>query len=173
MRIDPKFFNRTILIASIFSIILIAIFTLRSSKKNKDSFEKKWMGSTEWNRDYIKLIGSNDSTRIQNVQRPILIYFWSGWSSISIQGLNELMEVTEGKEITILAAIVKDADEASLQIKSESNTKPLFVKGTHLYLKNKVPAVPSLVFIDSTGTISDIKIGYETKSKLKERLDSY
>lgn len=167
MKLDNRFFNRVILIATLFSIVLITWFTIKDSKKSHQDFITQWMGSSEWNNSYIRLLGSNDSTRIANLPKPLIIYFWSGWSDLSINGLNELSTV-KSDTITIIAALVKDTEEAESRLDSVILSKVHLSYGTYIYFNRKVTAVPSYVYINKNGVISDIQIGFKSKEELME-----
>ena len=167
MRIDSRFFNRVIFIATIFSIVLIAIFTWKGSNDLKTDFISKWMESSEWNNTYVRLLGSQDSTRLGNINKPVIIYFWAGWSELSINGLKELADL-KPESFKLIAPVVKDNEEAQSRLDSVTTSKAILSYGTYLYLEKQVPAVPSLIYIDESGKITDIKIGYLDQTSLSQ-----
>ena len=167
MRIDSRFFNRVIFIATLFSIVLIAIFTWKGSNDHKTDFITKWMDSSEWNNSYVRLLGSQDSTKLGNFNKPLIIYFWAGWSELSINGLKEIANL-KPDSFTLIAPVVKDNEEAEARLDSVTTSKAILSYGTYLYLEKHVPAVPSLIYIDESGKIVDIKIGYLDPSSLSK-----
>ena len=167
MRIDNRFFNRVIFIATLFSIVLIAIFTWKGSNDHKTDFITKWLESSEWNNTYVRLLGSQDSTRLANIKKPVVIYFWAGWSDLSITGLKELANL-KPESFTLIAPVVKDNEEAEAKLDSMTTSKAILSYGTYLYLEKHVPAVPTLIYIDESGKIIDIKIGYLDPTSLSQ-----
>lgn len=171
MRIDSRFFNRVMLVSAIFGMVLIAWFTFSMRKDQYVDFEKQWLGSTEWNQSFVRMVGSNDSTRLRNINKPMVIYFWSGWSDLSIKGLSELVAVMPNDKV-ILAPIVKDNDDDAVsRISTEISNRVNFSSGTFWYLEKKVPAIPTTIYLDSTGAIQHIKVGYEDTTFVKENLE--
>lgn len=170
MRIDNRFFTRVIIISGVFGMILIAWFTFSMRKDQYVDFQKEWTGSKDWNKSFVRMVGSNDSTRLQNINKPMVIYFWSGWSDLSIKGLSDLVAIMPNDEV-ILAPIVKDdEDDAVSRISTEISNRVNFSFGTFWYLEKKVPAIPTTVYIDSAGVIQLIKVGYEDSTLVKEHL---
>jgi hypothetical protein len=167
MRIDNRFFNRVIFIATLFSIVLIAWFTWRGSNNHKTDFITKWINSTELNNSYIRLLGSNDSTRFANIQKPAIIYFWAGWSDLSINGLRELAQI-KPKSLTLIALLVKDNEEAESRLDSLTSSAANLSYGTYLYLEKHIPAVPTLIYVDESGKIADIQIGHLEPDELSQ-----
>lgn len=171
MRIDSRFFNRVMIIAAIFGMVLIAWFTISMRKSQYVDFEKEWTGSKEWNQSFVRMVGSNDSTRLRNINKPMVIYFWSGWSDLSIKGLSELVAIMPNNEV-ILAPIVKDDEDAAVsRISTEISNRVNFSMGTFWYLEKKVPAIPTAIYIDSAGVIQHIRIGYEDTTIVKKHLE--
>jgi len=107
------------------------------------------MESSEWNNTYVRLLGSQDSTRLGNINKPVIIYFWAGWSELSINGLKELADL-KPESFKLIAPVVKDNEEAQSRLDSVTTSKAILSYGTYLYLEKQVPAVPSLIYIDES-----------------------
>ncbi|TNE71547.1 hypothetical protein EP331_09255 [bacterium] len=170
MRIDNRFFNRVILIAAVFSFILIAVFSWDMTDERLHSFQEEYLNTNKWDNTYVRLIGSRDSTSFKNVKKPAIVYFWSGWSELGMNGLKELAEITPDS-ISIYAAVVKDNESALDGIDTETSARVNFVYGTNWYLSKKVPAVPTLLFIDSHSKIRLIEVGFKNKDEIVSQLE--
>lgn len=169
MRINNQFFNRTMLIAAIVSLIGVTWFSLGLTDERIETFQEEFLGTQKWNANHFRLIGSNDSTLFKNVNKPAVVYFWAAWSGLSIDGLKELAAVLPDS-IHIYAAVVKDNESALDVMDTVTTNRVHFIYGTHWYLHNKVPAVPTLMYFDHNATIRDIEVGYRNQEELQEIL---
>ena len=101
--------------------------------------------------------------------RPIILAFWATWSGMS-QEMNQLI-VEQNPNVTIIAAAVRDDVESVIRYSQSVDAPFLYVDGTDLFHQIKATGVPSQIFIDQTGTVTDLQIGKDAEA-LKQKIDA-
>jgi len=176
MRIHPKYFNVFIGIIAGISIFAIFYSTIRYSQNQVRNFEEN---ITEIRLDTLvfKSFTSPDSLRFSNIAtEPVIIHFWSTWSSKSKQ-VNEFLNryKTTNPNITVIAAVVRDDDDMVRDYIQKHSFSFYFVEGTELYHKLMVPGMPAQILISSGNKLHNTHIGDDTRtleSRLTELLQS-
>lgn len=171
MRLDPKFFNKFIAICAIITFVAIIFFTIRHSQSQVRDFKSN-IESVQPDTLSFYSYSIPDSLYLSELKgAPAVIQFWSTWSGRS-HTVNLILEEfkTEYPEMSVLAAVVRD-DEALVREYIANNSFPfLFVDGTDFFHNVSAPGVPSQIFINSEGKLTDYHIGDNEKA-VREKLN--
>jgi thiol-disulfide isomerase/thioredoxin len=164
VRIDPKYFNRFILIAALIGAGLIAFFTLW----NKESRERVFRHRLEENTDtlrsiYLQEVMGTDSVRVQQFkQQWVMLDFWASWASPSRQShqvLSRLKKKYPQKLEIISVASQEPINDVEKYIQKHQYDF-LFVKGLDLYKYLNPPGIPTQIIFEPGGRVEDVVIGY-------------
>jgi thiol-disulfide isomerase/thioredoxin len=160
MRIDPKYFNVFIGIIAVISVLAIFYSTIRYSKNQVLNFEENL---TEVRLDTLvfKSYSASDSLRLADFANdPVIIHFWSTWSSKS-KDVNEFLNrfKTENQNITVIAAVVRDDEEMVRDYIKKESYPFHFVEGTDFYQKMLVPGMPAQILIGKDNQLFNTHIG--------------
>ena len=79
--------------------------------------------------------------------------------------------VEQNPNVTIIAAAVRDDVESVIRYSQSVDAPFLYVDGTDLFHQIKATGVPSQIFIDQTGTVTDLQIGKDAEA-LKQKIDA-
>lgn len=172
MRIDPKYFNRFVVICAAITVIVIIFSTIRYFHRQKLDFKNN---ASELKADTLSFysFSNQDSLYLNNFSnQPIIIHFWSTWSDKSKEVGNFLEAYTnKNKEITIIAAAVRDGDELVRDYIDNQSNSFHYVEGTALYQSLLTPGLPAQLFINQNEVI-DMHVGNDT-TEIKTKLDQY
>jgi len=176
MRLDPKYFNVFIGIIAIISVLAIFYSTIRYSQNQVLNFEEN-IADVRLDTLVFKSYSAPDSLRLTDfVNGPVIIHFWSTWSSKS-KDVNEFLNrfKTENQNITVIAAVVRDDEDMVRNYINNQSFSFHFVEGTEFYQKLLVPGMPAQILIGRGNELFDTHIGDDTRmleAQLTELLNS-
>ena len=176
MRIDPKYFNVFIGIIAVISVLAIFYSTIRYSKNQVLNFEEN-LTAVRLDTLVFKSYSASDSLRLADFANdPVIIHFWSTWSSKS-KDVNEFLNrfKTENQNITVIAAVVRDDEEMVRDYINSQSYSFHFVEGTAFYQELLVPGMPAQILIGRRNELFDTHIGDDTRvleARLTEFLNS-
>jgi len=176
MRIDPKYFNKFILIAAVFGAVIIVFFTIHNKQSREQAFKHQLAQADSLRYRKLKQVFSDDSTRIQKYsQSYVVLDFWgsqSGPSRSSHQQLAKLKKQYPDK-LTIIAATVRDPMNAVTKYQDKNNYPFIYVDGFKLVRELEVPGIPTQIIFKPGGKIMQTILGYKDSTvydKLKQEL---
>ncbi len=164
MRIDPKYFNRFILVAALIGAGLIVFFTLWNQESRERIFSHRLEENTDTLRSiYLQEVLGTDSVRVRQFKRQwVMLDFWASWASPSRkshQVLDRLKKEYPQKLEIISAASQEPINDIEKYIK-EHRYDFLFVKGRSLYKYLNPPGVPTQIIFNPEGNVEEVVIGY-------------
>lgn len=164
MRIDPKYFNVFIGIIAVISVLVIFYSTVRYTQNQVHNFKENL---SEIRLDTLSFASysSPDSLQLSELaDEKVVIHFWSTWSSKS-KDVNKFLRryVTEEKNITVVAAVVRDDEEMILEYINKNSFPFYFVEGTEFYQKLLVPGMPAQILIGEGNQLFGTHIGDDTR----------
>lgn len=177
MRLDQKYFNRFIVIMGALGMIAITFFTLRHSAGRITDFEDR-LNEVHFTGLSFLAIVEPDSLSISQFQgNPVVLYFWSTWSSRS-QEMGHFLERFSNSYpgLVVIAAAVRDDNTLIRNYISETGHPFHHVEGTQFYQSILVPGMPSQILLDQTGSLFDFQVGGDTlalKLKLEELMSDH
>lgn len=160
MRLDPKYFNLFLACCAVVTIAVILYGTIRYHQKQEDTFREN-IESFDLHTLTLSYVADSDSVRVQDFEgNPLIIDFWSTWSDKSRDVHTTLAEAAGNYPgLKILAASVRDDEELVLAYINRHDYPFTYVEGTEFYHQMQVPGIPSLIFIDRSGTYVDLQVG--------------
>ncbi|MEX2368552.1 MAG: TlpA disulfide reductase family protein [Balneolaceae bacterium] len=160
MRLDPKYFNLFLACCAAVTIAVILYGTIRYHQKQEDTFREN-IESFDLHSLSLSYVADSDSVRVHDFQgAPLIIDFWSTWSDKSRDVHTTLAEAAGNYSgLKILAASVRDDEELVLDYIHRHGYPFIYVEGTEFYHQMQVPGIPSLIFIDRSGTYVDLQVG--------------
>ena len=152
-RIDPRYFNRFMLLGALFSLVLIAFFTLRQPAKAREAFAAVLQSAiqTPWSDDVPVLHTPVDPLPCG----PSTVHlFWAPWSDRSLRILDTLASIQAetaqpGPCHRLLG--VKEAPDRLRETAASSMLQGTWVDGTQIYGEWNVPGVPTLFITEPSG----------------------
>lgn len=164
LHLDQKFFIPFAGAMAVVFIAIIAVYSMEYAKHQRGTF-----------RDMANRPGLFDTLRVTGLQSeetfllkdslsgPAVLVFWAGWSEQSVDFLFKTVKTAEGRpeSVQIVGLLVKDSPDRVLDVLG-STPKVLHIIGTPLYHRLKAVGVPSIIVLDSSGTVRAAGIGSET-----------
>lgn len=173
MRIDPKYFNVFIGIIAVISVIVIFYSTIRYTQNQVQYFEQN-LADVRLDTLSFKSFTSPDSLRLSELSdQPLIIHFWSTWSSKS-KDVNRFLHryTSENQEIMVIAAVVRDDEQMVHDYIRNESYNFHYVEGTEFYQSVLVPGMPAQIMIGSGLRLHDTHIGDDTRI-LQEQLNQF
>lgn len=166
MKIDPKFFNLFALIVAIFAMIAITYFTISYAGNQRAEFESSLgSGADLYNEWFVRIDGSDSLRAVDFKENIVIIDFWATWSEPALESRQVLMGILDtypdSLRPVVIAAAVRDADETINEFTSTSENGFIYVRGTEIFQKMKVPGVPTRVIFASGGRLIESRVGFK------------
>lgn len=172
MRLDPKYFHLFLSVCAILTVAVILYGTISYQKKQAETFHEN-LNAVDFGNLGFQTMNEGDTLMVSSfLGRPVVIDFWSSWSSRSRNIHKILLELSEEYPgLVILSAVVKDGEKESEAYVDSEGYPFHFVHGTDFYHELQVPGIPSQIFIDRSGQLSDFQIG-EDSTRLRHIIDT-
>lgn len=174
MRLDPKYFNVFLGVCAVLALITILVSTFYYASKQKQTFQEEIsdVQIEDWRLYHYT---SGDSLKLNQFEgSPIVIHFWSTWSDLSLKVNEELHKVKLSRpDLVIIAAATRDANELVTEYMENASYDFIYVEGTTIYHDLMVPGLPSQLFLNADGEITDHLVGNhpaELKKKIEQLL---
>lgn len=184
MRLDPRHFNRFMVITAACSMITIAFFTIRHQRLKQLSFEQDIRSTLP---HWWAQAGPEDlphlftpSTTEQGIPRSepfpgdlmpdsagVVIVFWAPWSERSMEVLNSIDQVLDSwpsdtlRVPRLVALGVKESPDAMRKVAASTGIDASWLDGTKAYADLKVPGVPTMIVFNRSGDVSIVDIGVD------------
>lgn len=112
-------------------------------------------------------------------KKAVVLDFWAAWCPFCIEEMSLLQNVHEeyGDEVVMIGVHRTDSGESietGKKFADEQGVKYLLVQGTNEVYRAStkgINAMPTAVFIDKNGVVSDIKLGPKTESEIAEKVE--
>lgn len=171
MRLDPKYFNLFIGICALLTVIVIIYGTINYTNKQKSEFRESISTVELDTLSFEKFSGSEELLMSDIKGSPIIIHFWTTWSSRSLD-VNRFLDQYKlnHPELIVIAAIVRDGDEQVQQYLDNHHHDFIYTRGTSFFQELLIPGVPSQILIGRDGKLFETQIGDDTDT-LKILLD--
>lgn len=99
-------------------------------------------------------------------QKGALLIFVSSWSPKSIDVLS-ILENEYSNDIIIIVAVVKDTQEAAIDLKNQFSDTFYFVDGMAMYNEMRAPGLPTSIIYDKSLAFQGIFIGNKDLNELE------
>lgn len=172
MRLDPKYFNLFLIVCGVLTLIVIVFGTIRYVSNQQETFKEN-LAETNLSEHNFMEYASDDSLSITQFSGdPVVIHFWSTWSSKSLE-INEVLRdfYSENEELVVIAAAARDGEELILEYMNDHSLPFYFVNGTDLYLDLLVPGLPSQILINRNGEVFNTQVGANV-DELTQKLEA-
>lgn len=171
MRLDPKYFNLFIGICAALTLIVIIYGTINYSQKQVREFREN-IADVRFDTLSFEQYELTEKLYVNELQgNPVIIQFWSTWSSKSM-ALNRFLKeyAEENPELIVLAAVVRDGDELVMDYIDEFSFPFTYVRGTAFFQELLIPGVPSQILINRSSNLFVALVGDDIV-ELREELD--
>ncbi|NBB77228.1 MAG: hypothetical protein GVY02_07605 [Bacteroidetes bacterium] len=171
MRIDPKYFNRFMIVVAVISLVIIAYSTVRYFQVQIDEFEQNISGMQADTLGFSSF-QSPDSLRLDQFSgTDLVIHFWATWSNRSDEVNRLLYDFSEEHDsLTVILAAVRDSEEEVESYISMHDYPFHYVDGTELFQKIMAPGIPTQLFFDNRGELQGYHVGDEL-DEIENELD--
>ncbi|TVQ65971.1 MAG: TlpA family protein disulfide reductase [Balneolaceae bacterium] len=163
MRLDPKYFNRFIIICGLIGLLAITFFSIRHSFSRISDYEKR-LGQADFSGLKFQSFDRPDSLSVEEFRgKPVLVHFWSTWSGLS-QDVGAFLELNRDQypDLVVIAAAVRDDSTLISTYIDEQNFSFHHVEGTEFYQSLLVPGMPSQILLDQAGALARYQVGGDT-----------
>lgn len=170
MPLNPKHFNRTVIIGGIIAALLLAITSLyihlqstlkfrEYAQKTQKQIEHTW---------FHKVYNKDDSVRVSEYKgRVTAVLFWGTWADASKDMLKELRVLhNQYPDLVVLAASIRRIKPSVKDYLGDRTRELIYVDGTNAYSDFDVPGVPTMLVFDKNGKFVYAKVGYRNKSDI-------
>lgn len=170
MSLDPKNFNRTVIIGGVFAAILLALTSvyihMQSTLKFRE-YAQRMQNQIE--HTWFHNIFSPDSVRIDQYRGKVTaVLFWGTWADASKDMLKELriLHNQYPEKLVVVAASIRKIKPSVKDYMGNRKPELVYVDGTQAYSNFDVPGVPTMLVFDKKGKFIYSKVGYKRKSDL-------
>jgi hypothetical protein len=162
MRIDPKYFNRFMIVVAVISLVIIAYSTIRYFQVQIDEFEQNVSGMQADTLGFSSYQRSDSLRLDQFTGTDLVVHFWATWSDKSDEVNRLLYDFTEEHDsLTVILAAVRDS-EIEVESYIAMHDYPFYyVDGTDLFQKIMAPGIPTQLFFDKSGELKGYHVGDE------------
>lgn len=175
MRIDPKYFNRFMIIVALLSLLIIAYSTFRYFQVQVDEFEQNISGLHADSLRFASYVNP-DTLKLGELENgKMVIHFWATWSDKSDEVNRLLHDYHEGHDsLTVILAAVRDSQQEVESYISIHDYPFFYVDGTGLFQEIKAPGIPTQLFFDENGVLQGYHVGdnlQEIQQQLNQLID--
>jgi len=163
MRIDPKYFNKFVLVAAIAAAALIAYFTIFNKMSREKDFRRTVQQADSLRYRPLPVVFNPDTVHLVDFEgNYVVLTFWASWApNINeehkyLAGLKE----TYGDRLEVVAAAVEDTKEDLRSYMRGYDYPFTFVEGNKLFQDLHVPGLPSQIVFRPDGSILFMNVGF-------------
>lgn len=170
MPLDPKYFNRAVIIGGVFAALMLAMTSvyihLQSTVKFREYAQRM---QTQIEHTYFPEIFNQDSVRVSEFKGKVTaVLFWGTWAGASKKMLNELGKLHNRypESLVVIAASIRMIQPSVKDYLGDKKPELIYVDGTRAYSDFDVPGVPTMLVFNKDGSFVFSKVGYRKKSDL-------
>ncbi len=170
MSLDPKNFNRTVIIGGVFAAIMLAFTSvyihMQSTLKFRE-YAQRMQNQIE--HTWFHNIFDQDSVRVNQYEGKVTaVLFWGTWADASKDMLKELRVLHNQypEQLVVIAASIRKIKPSVKDYLGDRKPELIYVDGTRAYSNFDVPGVPTMLVFDKKGKFVFSKVGYKEKSDL-------
>jgi len=170
MPLNPKYFNRTVILGGVVAALALAITSVYIHLQSRMKFQQyalRMQNQIEYT--YFPKIFDQDSVRIIDYKGKVTaVLFWGTWAGASKDMLNDLRDVYHQypEKLVVIAASIRRIQPSVKDYLGDRKPQLVYVDGTKAYSDFDVPGVPTMIVFKSDGSFAFSKIGYRKKSDL-------
>jgi hypothetical protein len=168
MRLDPKYFNKFLLIVAILAAILIAFFTLSNRSAEKSDFRDRMFAQDSLKTVWWPKVQADDSLRIFDLKGQFVVLdFWANWSDASIESHKQLAQIQNqySDTLQVIAASVSLQKEEVFSYIEKHDFPFQFVAGSQHFSAFNVPGLPAQMMYTPAGELKHVFLGYSDDSQ--------
>lgn len=168
MRIDPKYFNKFVLLLAVVAALLIVFFTLFNQAGREQAFRRNVEQADSLRLGALPVLFETDSLRSAEFEdRFVVLNFWASWAPNVEREHRHLQQLKReyDDQLVVIAAAVEDTKE-DVRNYMRKHTYPFrFVDGNKLFRDLNVPGIPAQIVYRPDGSLLFMNVGY-TDSEL-------
>lgn len=168
MRIDPRYFNKFMVVVAIVAAILIAFTTLNYISGREAKFQQQMMEADSLGYVSFPRFDRPDSVQLRQYRgQYLLVDFWSTISEPSLASHKALVQLPAKTldTLSVVAASVRMDSSGALGYQKKYGYPFTFVDGTEFYQRMNLPGIPSQIFIDPHGKVLATFVGYTDSTR--------
>ncbi len=161
MRIDPRFFNRFMIVLAVICLVAIGLASFRFIGTQEKRFLERLDISNPSKFFFTAVEGD---TLHMTPGRPVILLFWATWSERSLDELYDLFSWhRDHPNYTVIAAYVKDSPEFAMIHNRPDLMNFFMADGTGIYQDLRVPGIPTVIVFGPNLEIITTQIGTGTE----------
>ncbi|MFU8860115.1 MAG: TlpA family protein disulfide reductase [Cyclonatronaceae bacterium] len=161
MRLDPKYFNRFILVIAFLCVIAIIYFNFYYQQRQLVLIDERIAdGSVLAETDFQRLGREGSVNLIELSGEKKMIIFWAPWSERAVELAGLLDDELQNTPVTVVSAVVRDTPDAVQNLGLMTMENVHHVDGTQVYNDFRIPGIPAIFVFDSANRMIHYKIGY-------------
>lgn len=168
MRIDPRHFNKFMVVVAVVAAILIAIATMNYIAGRKSAFQQQMMEADSLGYTAFPRFEAGDSLQLnQFTGQYLLLDFWADWSEPSLTSHRALQNMPESvlNRLSVVAASVRTGSADVAAYRQQNKYAFEYVDGTDFFQKMNLPGVPSQVLFNPKGEVIATFVGYTDSTR--------
>jgi hypothetical protein len=169
MRIDPKYFNKFMLIVAFICVIAIIYFNFYYQQRQLVLIDERiGDGSVLVETTFSELDGEGEVGLPELVGDKKMIIFWAPWSERAVELAGLLQNELQGRPVSVISAVVRDTPESvqNLGLLTMGNVR--HADGTPVYNNLRIPGIPAIFIFDSENRMIHYRIGYRESRDYEE-----
>lgn len=170
MKLDEKYFVPFLAVVAVAAALIIVFFTISNRQGREEAFQKNITAQDSLRYQPMAILGSADSVSITSFpNRFVVLDFWASWTeSFSRQAHKQLAQLKQQypDKVEIIAAVVQDTPENTLEFIERYNYPFHYVEGTSVFTGFNVPGVPTQLVYKPGGRLVSIFTGYADSTRM-------
>lgn len=161
MRIDPKFFNRFMLVIAFICVIAIIYFNFYYQQRQLVLIDERIADGTVLAETDFQGLGWDGEMNLKDLSaEKKMIIFWAPWSERAVELAGLLDDELQNTPVAVISAVVRDTPEAVQNLGLLTGNNVRHVEGTQVYNDLRIPGIPAIFVFDSENRMIHYKIGY-------------
>jgi len=168
MQIDPKYFNRFLVIVASVAVLLIIFFTFNNQMSDKSNFKKRIFAQDSLQNVYWYDAEDDDSLRVSDFKgKYVVLDFWANWSDESLEYHKKLASIKNesSQRLEVIAAAVGLRRKQVISYMNKHSFPFHFVAGSRHFSNFGVPGLPAQLIYNPDGRLQSVFLGFPSKSQ--------
>ena len=169
MPLNPKYFNRTVILGGVVAALMLAITSVYIHLQSRMKFQEYAQRmQNQIEHTYFHKIFDQDSVRVPDFKGKVTAVLLGNLD----RRIQRYVERCQGdlpqhpEKLVVIAASIRRIKPSVKDYMGDRKPELVYVDGTKAYSDFDVPGVPTMIVFKSDGSFPVSKIGYRRKSDL-------
>ncbi|MFN2372567.1 MAG: TlpA family protein disulfide reductase [Cyclonatronaceae bacterium] len=169
MRIDPKYFNKFLLIVAFLCVIAIIYFNFYYQQRQLVRIDERIGDGSVLVETQFRELGGEGEVNLSGLDgEKKMIIFWAPWSDRAVELATLLQEELQDLPVSVISAVVRDTPESVRNLGLLTRNNVWQADGTQVYNDLRIPGIPAIFVFDSDNRMIHYKIGYRESRDYEE-----